>query len=162
MFRSAIGEVQPLAKQNRITPEPVRRAPVNQTRDVALAIPDMLFDVTNTDVPDEYLGNGVSRMTLRKLRRGAWIVQSVLDLHGYHRDEARRSLQEFLNEAVQREQRCILVIHGKGMNSQSGEAVLRGLTRHWLMQHPNVLGYCDAPPKEGGSGAALVLLKTTP
>ncbi|MDO8811603.1 MAG: Smr/MutS family protein, partial [Gallionella sp.] len=33
------------------------------------------------------------------------------------------------------------------------------LTRHWLAQRPDVLAYCDAPPKDGGSGAVLVLLK---
>ena len=64
-----------------------------------------------------------------------------------------------MHEATQRELRCVLVIHGKGLNSRGGEAVLRKLTRHWLTQHPLVLGYCDAPAKDGGSGAVLVLLK---
>jgi len=45
------------------------------------------------------------------------------------------------------------------MNSPGGEAVLRRLTRHWLAQRPEVLAYCDATPSDGGSGAALVLLK---
>jgi len=36
---------------------------------------------------------------------------------------------------------------------------LRRLTRHWLAQRPEVLACCDAPPGDGGSGAALVLLK---
>jgi DNA-nicking Smr family endonuclease len=54
------------------------------------------------------------------------------------------------------------VIHGKGLNSQGGAAVLRKLARHWLTQHQQVLGYCDAPAKDGGSGAVLVLLKINP
>ena len=99
-------------------------------------------------------------MTLRKLRRGGWPIQDSLDLHGNNSDAARKLLQEFLHEAVQHELRCVLVIHGKGLNSQNGEAILRKLTRHWLTQHPRVLGYCDALPKEGGSGAVLVLLKS--
>ena len=102
----------------------------------------------------------MSRMTLRKLRRGTWPIQNSLDLHGNHTDAARILLQAFLHEAKQRELRCVLVIHGKGLNSQGGEAVLRKLARHWLTQHPLVLGYCDALPKEGGSGAVLVLLKS--
>jgi DNA-nicking Smr family endonuclease len=100
-------------------------------------------------------------MALRKLRRGGWPVQDYLDLHGNDSDAARKLLQEFLHTASQHELRCVLVIHGKGLNSRGGEAVLRKLTRHWLTQHPLVLGYCDAPPKEGGSGAVLVLLKTS-
>ena len=105
--------------------------------------------------------NGLSRTTLRKLRRGTWPVQESLDLHGNNSDAARKLLQEFLHEATQRGLRCVLVIHGKGMNSRSGEAVLRKLTRHWLTQHTHVLAFCDAMPREGGSGAALVLLKAS-
>ena len=161
LFRAAVGEVKPLAEQNRITPHPSPRKPLLRPPIQPPAIPDVLSDSVTGDAPVEYLSNGLSRMTLRKLRRGSWPVQDRLDLHGLHSDAARQLLQEFLHEAIQRELRCVLVIHGKGMNSPGGEAVLRKLSRHWLTQHPNVLGYCDAPPKEGGSGAVLVLLKTS-
>ena len=124
-----------------------------------MAIPDTLSDFAAEKVPDEFLSNGLSRMTLRKLRRGTWPIQDSLDLHGNNTDAARKLLQEFLHEATQRNLRCVLVIHGKGLNSQGGEAVLRKLTRHWLTQHRQVLGYCDAQPRNGGSGAVLVLLK---
>jgi len=105
------------------------------------------------------LSNGLSRMTLRKLRRGTWPIEDSLDLHGNHTDAARKLLQEFMHEAAQRNLRCVLVIHGKGLNSRGGEAVLRRLARHWLTQHPHVLGFSDAPPKFGGGGAVMVLLK---
>jgi DNA-nicking Smr family endonuclease len=165
LFRAAVGAVNPLAEQNRITPQPSPRKPLLHRAVPPPAIPDTLSDFAAPDfaygdAPDEYLSNGLSRMTLRKLRRGVWPVQDHLDLHGNNSDAARKLLQGFLHEAMQRELRCVLVIHGKGLNSQGGEAVLRKLTRHWLTQHPLVLGYCDAPPKEGGSGAVLVLLKT--
>jgi len=169
LFRAAVGAVNPIAEQNRITPQPSPRKPLLHRAVPPPAIPDTLSDgcpaKSFTDssagnAPDEYLSNGLSRMALRKLRRGVWRVQDSLDLHGNNSDAARKLLQEFLHEAMQRKLRCVLVIHGKGLNSQGGEAVLRKLTRHWLTQHPLVLGYCDAPPKEGGSGAVLVLLKT--
>lgn len=161
LFRAAVGEVNPLPEQNRITPQRPRRKPLLRSTDQAPpAIPDTLSDFAAGEAPDEYLSNGLSRMTLRKLRRGTWPVQNTLDLHGCHSDAARKLLQEFLHEALQRGLRCVLVIHGKGMNSQGGEAVLRRLTRHWLIQHQNALAYCDAQPRDGGSGAVLVLLKT--
>jgi len=161
LFRAAVGAVQPLARQNRVeSPKPTRK-PLFRPSAPPPAIPDTLSDFVTGDTPDEFLGNGLSRMTLRKLRRGTWPVQDRLDLHGHHSDGARKLLQEFLHEAMQRELRCVLVIHGKGLNSQSGEAVLRKLTRHWLTQLPGVLGFCNAAPKEGGSGAVLVLLKTS-
>ena len=160
LFRAAVGEVKPLARQNRVAPEKPPRKPLLRPSSPAPAIPDTLSDFTTEDTPEEFLGNGLSRMTLRKLRRGTWPAQDSLDLHGHNSDTSRKLLQIFLHEAMQRELRCVLVIHGKGLNSQGGEAVLRKLTRHWLTQHPGVLGFCDATPKEGGSGAVLVLLKT--
>lgn len=159
LFRAAVGEVKPLAEQNRITPKPSPRRPLLRTPAPPSAIADTLSDSAAGDAPDEYLSNGLSRMALRKLR--GWPIQDRLDLHGLHSDSARKLLQEFLHEAMQRKLRCVLVIHGKGMNSRDGEAVLRKLSRHWLTQHPAVLGFCDAPTKEGGSGAVLVLLKSS-
>jgi len=159
LFRAAVGKVNPLAEQNRVKPQIRPRRPVPSAAIAEPAIPDTLSDHGAQDAPTEYLHNGLSRMTLRKLRRGVWPVQDSLDLHGNHRDAARKLLQEFLHEATQRQMRCVLVIHGKGTNSRDGEAVLRKLARHWLTQHPRVLGYCDASPGQGGSGAVLVLLK---
>ena len=159
LFRKTVGKVNPLAKQNRIKPYFSPRKPYTPSDDPASAIPDNLSDFTPDEVPDEYTRNGISRLSLRKLKRGFWPIHDNLDLHGSNRDAARKLLQEFIHTATNNEMRCVLVIHGKGINSQSGEAVLRRLTRHWLTQHPKVLGYCDALPKQGGSGAVLVLLK---
>lgn len=161
LFRAAVGEVKPLPQQNRIVPQPAPRKPFRHSATAHDIIPDTLSDSAPEQTADEYLGNGLPRMTLRKLRRGFWPIQDRLDLHGLTTDAARRLLQEFLHEAIQHEARCVLVVHGKGMNSRGGEAVLRKLTRHWLAQHPRVLAWCDAPPQEGGSGAVLVLLKAS-
>jgi DNA-nicking Smr family endonuclease len=161
LFRDAIGEVKPLTKQNRVAPPPAQRKPLRRPPTLLQEIPDTLSDFIPESTADEYLSNGLSRMALRKLRRGGWPVQDSLDLHGNNSDEARKLLQGFLHEAEQRRLRCVLVIHGKGLNSKGGEAVLRKLARHWLTQHPLVLGFCDAMPKDGGSGAALVLLKAS-
>lgn len=159
LFRAAVGAVQPLAEQNRIEPQRLPRRAMFRQPLATAHIPDNLSDFSAESAPDEYLGNGLSRMTLRKLRRGVWTIQDRLDLHGNNTDAARRLLQEFLYQAQQRDLRCVLVIHGKGMNSQGGQGVLRKLTRHWLTQHAQVLAYCDAPPREGGSGAVVLLLK---
>ena len=160
LFRAAIGTVQPLPAQNRITPRPGPRKPLLDRPETPAAIPDTLSDFAAENAADEFLSNGLSRMTLRKLRRGSWPVQDSIDLHGNNSDAARKLLQAFLHEATQRSLRSVLVIHGKGLNSRDGKAVLRKLTRHWLTQHPQVLAYCDATPRDGGSGAVLVLLKT--
>jgi len=171
LFRAAVGAVQPLPDHNRIKPQQPPRKPLPRAPIPPPAISDTLSDggMANgysasaaANAPDEFLRNGLSRMTLRKLRRGHWPVQDSLDLHGNSGDAARKLLQAFLCEAAQRGLRCVRVIHGKGTNSPGGEAVLRKLARHWLMQRPDVLAWCDALPGDGGSGAALVLLKSGP
>ncbi|MFZ2302468.1 MAG: Smr/MutS family protein [Gallionella sp.] len=159
LFRAAVGEVSPLPNQNRVRPQKPPRKPLLRSPAESPAIPDTLSDFAPENTPDDFLRNGLSRMTLRKLRRGHWPVQDSLDLHGNTSDAARKLFQGFLHGAAQRGLRCVLVIHGKGMNSRDGEAVLRKLARHWLAQRPDVLAYCDALPKDGGSGAVLVLLK---
>jgi DNA-nicking Smr family endonuclease len=126
---------------------------------IADPLPDHWSDFSAGDVPAEFLSNGCSRQTLRKLRSNL-PIEDHLDLHGYLSDAARRELQQFLHDALHRGLRCVLLIHGKGLNSQGGEAVLKQRARHWLMQHPAVLAYCDAPPHEGGNGAVRVLLRS--
>ena len=151
LFRAAVGKVNVLPEHNRVKPE--KRPRVYRQAEPPPALPDILSDSNPGDTPNDFLRNGLSRLSLRKLRRAA--IEDRLDLHGSHIDAARQLLQQFLQQCVQRELRCVLVIHGKN----GGVGVLRKLSRHWLMQLPVVLAWCEAPPREGGSGAVLVLLK---
>jgi DNA-nicking Smr family endonuclease len=164
LFRAAVGAVTSLPAHNRIAPTrpqpPAFQSAPHLAKNDAPHV--LLSDHAVENAPDEYLSNGLSRMTLRKLRRGLLPIQDRIDLHGSTSDAARELLTHFLHEAIQSGLRCLLVIHGKGMNSKDGEAVLKMRARHWLTQHPQVLAYCDAAPKDGGSGAVLVLLKQIP
>ena len=49
--------------------------------------------------------------------------------------------------------RCVRIVHGKGLG------VLREALRVELPARAEVLGFVEAPPAQGGSGAVLVLLK---
>lgn len=159
LFRQALDGVTPLPPSDRIAKKPVPRKPATPPR-LSPAIADILSDHGAGDVPlTEFLRNGLSRMTLRKLRRGQFPIQDNLDLHGLHSDAARKLLLEFLREATQRGLRCVCIVHGKGRHTESGEGILKIRARHWLTQCSEVLAFCEAPPNEGGGGAVLVLLK---
>ncbi len=161
LFRQSLEGVTPLKPSGRISPAPAPRNLVPRFNPTATVIADTLSDHGASDTPpDEYLGNGLNRMTLRKLRRGEWPPQDSIDLHGLNSDEARKLLVEFLHHATQSGLRCVNVIHGKGWRSAGREGVLKSLTRHWLMQHPQVLAFCVAPQNAGGGGAVWVLLKS--
>jgi len=161
LFRQALQGVKPLPPTDRITPtpRPPRASPRKQAS--ASEVADFLSDHGAGAEPlDDFLRNGLNRMTLRKLRRGQWPVQDSLDLHGLHREEARKLLLGFLHQATQRGFRCVCVVHGKGWHTEGGEGILKTHARHWLTQVPQVLAFCEAPPGMGGGGAVLVLLKS--
>jgi len=106
-----------------------------------------------------FLRRGLRSDILVKLRRGHWVVQAVVDLHGMTADEAHDAVADFLLEARGRGARCVRIIHGKGLTSPNREPVLKGKVRRWLSQWDDVLAYCEAPPHAGGSGAVIVLLR---
>ncbi len=161
LFRQALGGVTPLAPSNRATtllpPKSFRSA----TKPTPAQIQDTLSDHGAEDnLLTEFMRSGISRMTLRKLRRGQWPIQDSLDLHGLHSDAARKLLLGFLHDATQHGLRCVCIIHGKGWHTEGGEGILKSRTRHWLTQCVEVLAFCEAPPQEGGGGAVKVLLRT--
>ena len=163
LFRQSLVGVTPLKPSGRITPSRTPRNLTPRGNRSATIVADTLSDHGASDDPiNEYLSNGLNRMTLRKLRRGEWPPQDSLDLHGLNSDEARRLLVEFLHHSTQCGLRCVNVIHGKGWRSEGREGVLKSLTRHWLMQHPQVLAFCEAPQNAGGGGAVWALLKNSP
>lgn len=106
-----------------------------------------------------YLRTGQSPEVLSKLRRGFWVVQAQIDLHGLISDEAREYVAEFLSSCKKRNIRCVRIVHGKGLGSRNREPVLKHKLRSWLMQKDEVIAYAQAKPEDGGSGAVIVLLK---
>ena len=106
-----------------------------------------------------YLRAGQTPNILSKLRRGFWVVQAQIDLHGLITDEAREYVAEFLATCKKRNIRCVRIVHGKGLGSRNREPVLKHKLRSWLMQRDEVIAYAQAKPEDGGSGAVIVLLK---
>jgi DNA-nicking Smr family endonuclease len=107
-----------------------------------------------------YLRDGMARDVLRKLRRGHWVVQDQLDLHGLNRIQAGQAVVPFMRDCIARGLRCIRIVHGKGLGSHNREPVLKAKLRKWLPLREEVLAFCQAPAAEGGAGAVLVLLRT--
>jgi DNA-nicking Smr family endonuclease len=167
LFREAVRGTTPIRPVSRVprrgkAPPPV---PVQSLLDGHEAVAESL-DGSLREEPVEtgqepwHLRSGLSRDVLRKLRRGHWVVQDVVDLHGLNRDEARLLLAEFLGSCLKRGLRCIRVVHGKGLRSPGREPVLKGKVQVWLLKRDEVLAFCEAPANQGGSGALLVLLRS--
>ncbi len=143
-FLDAVRDVVPLVKRPRVPAAPTAAPPdpLQRERDDQAALDESLAEIDvesllETDESLSYRREGISADTLRKLRRGFWMVQGELDLHGHRVEEARYALGEFLRNAMHRGRRCVT----------------------WLIRRDEVIAFCQARAPEGGSGAVIVLLK---
>jgi DNA-nicking Smr family endonuclease len=166
-FRRAVADVKPLPPSRRVTlrPPPPDPIPHQTRRDERAALAETLSGPVSLDDALEggeelsFLREGLSRQLLRRLRRGHWVVQDELDLHGLNQAQAALSVAQFLRHCSVHGLRCVRIVHGKGLGSPRREPVLKVKLRKWLMPRDEVLAFCQAPPAHGGSGAVLVLLK---
>src|SRR2546428_12688497 len=104
LFRDAVRDATPLESSARVgskteSPPPV---PIQSLLDGHDALVESLAGALSSDQSMEtgeepsYLRTGLARDVLHKLRRGHWVVQDMVDLHGLNRQEARSLLAEFL------------------------------------------------------------------
>ena len=166
-FVLAMSGVEPLPDRNLAAldsprPQPApqqsladRQAVLHESLHAPIALQDRL------EGGDEaaYLRPGLAQTVLRDLRRGRWVVQDEIDLHGLNREQARHLIAGFLHTCLHQGKRCLRIVHGKGHGSPHKLSVLRQLVRGWLAQRHEVLAYCQAKPQDGGEGALLVLLR---
>jgi DNA-nicking Smr family endonuclease len=103
--------------------------------------------------PLKFLRPGHSPELLRRLRRGHWRVQDELDLHGMNRHQAALAVDDFMRQSAARGLQCVRLVPGKGL-------VLRAMLRESLPARGDLLGFCEAPAAQGGSGAVLLLLRS--
>jgi len=95
----------------------------------------------------------------RRLVRERDPLDRRLDLHGLDQDEARAALIGFLQRAQFDGVRAVLIITGKGMQS---DGVLRRRAPEWLAEavlRGVVAGVSPADRRHGGEGALYVAIK---
>lgn len=154
---------RPRAELAKPRPKPIA---VKRMEDDAAIPGELLKDTSGWDADIEngdlitFLRPGLPSEIMRKLRRGQWIVQATLDLHGMTSNAARGELSRFLAHSRHAGIRCVRIVHGKGYRSPNSVPVLRNKVRLSLSQRDVVLAFCDAAPADGGSGAVNVLLKS--
>jgi DNA-nicking Smr family endonuclease len=167
LFRAAVADARPLrvtARAQRPAPR-VPPLPLQRWADDRKVLGESLERTVDWDFDRQtgeslaYKREGVQLQVFRRLRRGHWVVQAELDLHGFTREEARAELVAFLADCLRQGLRCVRVIHGKGLGSRNREPVLKAKVAGWLAQRESVLAFCEAPPRDGGGGAVLVLLR---
>lgn len=95
---------------------------------------------------------------IKQMKHGKIPPCPTLDLHGQTVKEAHISMAKFIHH--HQHKRYVHIIHGKGHHAYQGLSVLKSQVVYYLKQHPAILSFVSCPPKDGGTGAVFVLLKT--
>jgi DNA-nicking Smr family endonuclease len=177
-FEQAMRGVTPLAaaeRRRRAAPmesappaAPRRRAPSrDDDADAYAELADLVSGgggrlAVDEDHPHSGRADGIDRRFVQRLRDGNYPIDARLDLHGHSREEAAAALDRFIAQSLAAGRRCLLVIHGRGLNSGDSGPVLRDAVQHTLSAGRAaraILAFALAPAKHGGDGATLVLLR---
>ncbi|WP_257456405.1 Smr/MutS family protein [Archangium lipolyticum] len=168
LFLSAMDGVEQITERGEApTPNPRLPEIIDENAEALAELAEMVagqgsFDVADSNEFIEGAAPGIDARLLRSLRRGDFSVQARLDLHGMTQTEAREAVDRFLSESRRARKRCVLIVHGRGLNSKDQIPVLKERIAVWLNQKSigkTVLAFATARPQDGGAGAVYVLLR---
>jgi DNA-nicking Smr family endonuclease len=165
-FREAMRDVRRLRNTDKVAPaapKPVPRARFTRADQLEVLKESLLppGDEAMLATGDElsFRRPHITEAVLTKLRRGHYVVDAELDLHGMTGAEAKAAMREFLTEAIYRRLSCVRIIHGKGRRSGPRGPVLKNVVNQWLQRIDAIQAFGSARQVDGGSGAVYVLLR---
>lgn len=163
-FLAANRDIVPLKSTPKVRPQPKRPSPYRTSRQPSFEedTPPLFVDrdeppFLDSDAVISHKHISVSNKILRKLSKGQYNIEAMLDLHGMTVAVAEREVDAFIKHCLQADKQVILLIHGKGAQRQM--PILKNKLYQWLRHIDAVLAFCSAAPSQGSRGALVVLLK---
>ena len=163
LFADAIGQVKPLVidtvrliKRGHKSNTSLKNDQEYNKANKAIAqfhFSDEFEPDLNKQGPMKYVREGVDSFEVKNLRRGHYRPDLILDLHGLDQHHAKKELAALLFACQKEHAQCICVVHGIGSH------ILKNKVPHWLVQHPDVMAFHQAPLEWGGDGAILALIE---
>lgn len=86
----------------------------------------------------------------------------TVDLHQHSREEAILVAERTIEENIAEDQFLLCIVTGKGLHSENGSAVIRPAIHEMLAKYKRtgtIKDFINAPPKYGGGGAVIVVLR---
>lgn len=171
-FLAAMQGVAPLSGKGRSVAPVTAKAPAkrddhDEDAEVMAKLGRLVSDGIefNLEFTEEYMHGkvkGLDSHVFQKLKNGRLSCEAHIDLHGLNVEQAGFVLIDFIRDQYLKGSRCVLVVHGRGMNSPAGRSVLKHEVQRWLTRDPLrrvVLAFVTALPRHGGAGAIYVLLR---
>ena len=159
LFQDAMGKVKPMV-QDKIPPsKKVGKQKKIQLKDkvhkqlAEFHFSDEFEPHLNQLGPVKYVREDVDSFEAKNLRRGQYSPDLILDLHGLDQHQAKKEIAALLYACQKEHAQCLCIVHG------IGSRVLKNKVPHWLVQHPDVMAFHQAPLEWGGNGALLVLVE---
>ena len=163
LFADAIGQVKPLVndtvrltrsagKSNTFTKNDQGYNKANRAI-AQFHFSDEFEPDLNKNGPMKYVREDVDSFEVKNLRRGYYSPDLILDLHGLDQHQAKKELAALLYACQKEHAQCICIVHGIGSH------ILKNKVPHWLVQHPDVMAFHQAPLEWGGNGALLALIE---
>ncbi len=105
--------------------------------------------------------------TKKRMKKGRFIYDAKIDLHGQTQDQAFDTLQKFITHHYKKRIRHLLIITGRGRycyQTLSSSGVLIKKVPEWLKQMPfsSMISVIEqASSYDGGEGALYIILRNT-
>lgn len=168
LFRKEMLDVQPLKASGTInfrkatapTPGQIyrRKTTNSNTLDVNFLPSDFIGPVHPYDLIS-YKRDGVQNGVYRKLKRGDYPIEAVLDIQRANADKARHEVFRFIADCLEYDVRSALIRHGMGRQKLQSVHPLKSLLVRWLRMFSEVLAYHSAQKHHGGVTAVYILLR---
>ncbi len=159
LFKEVIGKITPLKVDTihfakKVSKPKTHTHPRNHNKALAqFHFSDEFEPNLNKQEPMKYVRADVSSFEAKNLYRGFYNPDLILDLHGLNQHQAKQEIAALLYACQKEHAQCICIIHGLGSR------ILKNKVPHWLVQHPDVMAFHQAPLKWGGNGALLALIE---
>ena len=159
LFKEAMGKIKPLKVDTihfakKVSKPKTHTQPKNCRKAIAqFHFSDEFEPHLNKQGPMKYVRSDVNSFEAKNLRRGIYAPDLILDLHGLDQQQAKKEIAALLYACQKEHAQCVCIIHGLGSR------ILKNKVPHWLVQHPDVMAFHQAPLEWGGNGALLALIE---
>jgi len=161
-FKTAVGKVKPIVHDTiHATRKSIKKkTSIYQSKNKETRLENAEFHFSDEYEPQlptlgamKYVRSDVSSYESKSLRRGDYVPELILDLHGLNQQQTKREISALLQASQKQHINCVCIVHG------IGSKILKNKVPHWLVQHPKVMAFHQATLEWGGDGALLVLLE---
>ncbi|MFI4818972.1 MAG: endonuclease SmrB [Enterobacterales bacterium] len=111
-------------------------------------------NITKYNGPTRYVRNDVRSCEMKKLQKGYYYPNIILDMHGMTKIQAKLELSALIKKCRTDYINCACIIHGYG------KFILKNKIPFWLANNPYIKSFHRAPNKFGGNAALLILIDT--